>query len=359
MPRYRQVGIFGVGLLGGSVALALKERMLAEEIHGYDRDPEALAKGIAVGALDQVHAELGSWLGRLELGILAVPVGDIAGLALALAPYASAATLWTDVGSVKAPLVQPLGRIFPRYVGGHPMAGSERAGVENAHSGLLHNAIWALTPAADASAHDVEELKELVQDLRAVALLLEPELHDRLVARVSHLPYLLAVALNLLVDRDPERELLISLAAGGFRDITRVASGSVRMSRDMVSQNMAAVKAALADLRELLDELEVNLASPAALAGLGEQAKRTRDSLPIVQRSLLPRIFDLVVQVPDQPGEVARVTAAIASHGLNIRDIEVLAIREEGGAVRIGFRSQEERDQARQVISAAGYRVAR
>ena len=358
MPRYRRVGIFGVGLLGGSVALALKERMLVEEIHGYDQDPEALAKGIAVGALDRVHAELGSWIGQLELGILAVPVGDIANLALALAPYASAATLWTDVGSVKAPLV-PLGQIFPRYVGGHPMAGSERAGVENAHSGLLHNAIWALTPAADASAHDVEELKELVQDLRAVALLLEPELHDRLVARVSHLPYLLAVALNLLVDRDPERELLISLAAGGFRDITRVASGSVRMSRDMVSQNMAAVKAALADLRELLGELEVTLASPAALASLGEQAKRTRDSLPIVQRSLLPRIFDLVVQVPDQPGEVARVTAAIASYGLNIRDIEVLAIRDEGGAVRIGFRSQEERDQARQVISAAGYRVAR
>lgn len=359
MARYSKVGIFGVGLLGGSVALAIKERLLAEELHGYDRDPEALAKGIAVGALDQAHAELAPWIGDLELGILAVPVGDIANLASSIASYAHPSTLWTDVGSVKAPLLEPLREVFPRYVGGHPMAGSERAGVENAHSGLLHNAIWAITPGTDANRQDVEELGDLVQSLRAVALVLTPELHDRLVARVSHLPYLLAVALNLLVDRDPERDLLISLAAGGFRDITRVASGSVRMSRDMVSQNQAAVAGALADLRAILNELEATLADPGHLASLGEAAKRTRDSLPIVQRSLLPRIFDLVVQVPDQPGEVARVTAAIASRGLNIRDIEVLAIREEGGAVRIGFRTQEERDQARKVIAEAGYQVAR
>jgi prephenate dehydrogenase len=356
-PLFGKAGIFGVGLLGGSVALGLKERFLVEEVHAYDLDPKALEAALALGVADRAHAALGRWVGELDLAVLAAPVGALEELGRKVAEHASARTLFTDVGSVKGRVVQTLEALLPRYVGGHPMAGSERAGVENAHAGLLQNAVWVLTPTPRTDPADLEALKRLVEALGAYPVLLSPALHDRLVARVSHLPYLLAVALNLLVAQDPDRELLMFLAAGGFRDLTRVASGSPRMSRDMVSANKEALKEAIEDLKGLLARLEELLEEPEALLWAAEEAKRTRDGLPIVRRSLLPEMHDLVVQVPDRPGEIARIATALGGAGVNIKDIEVLAIRDEGGAIRLGFASREEKEKAREVLKEAGYRT--
>ncbi len=356
-PLFRKVGIFGVGLLGGSVALGLKERFLAEEVHAYDRDPEALEKALFLGAADRVHPEVGPWVGALELGILAAPVGALAELGEALAPFAHPESLWTDVGSVKGKVVGALEGLLPHFLGGHPMAGSERAGVENAHAGLLQNAVWVLTPTERTSAKAKEGVRRLVEALGAYPLEIPPLLHDELVARVSHLPYLLAVALNRLVAQNPHRDLLMFLAAGGFRDLTRVASGSPRMSRDMVVENKEALKGAIEELRAVLLELEGLLDEPESLLEVAEEAKRTRDSLPIVRRSLLPEMHDLVVQVPDRPGEIARIATALGEAGVNIKDIEVLTIREAAGALRLGFATREEKEAARRVLQGAGYRL--
>ncbi len=356
-PLFAKVGIFGVGLLGGSVALGLKERFLAEEIHAYDQDPEALEKALFLGVVDRVHPTLGPWVGELQLGVLAAPVGALVGLGRALAPFANPESLWTDVGSVKAKVVGALEGLLPHFLGGHPMAGSERAGVENAHAGLLQNAIWVLTPTPHTSPWAKEGIRRLVEALGAYPLEITPELHDNLVARISHLPYLLAVALNRLVAQSPHRDLLMFLAAGGFRDLTRVASGSPRMSRDMVVENKEALTEAIEELREVLWELEGLLDEPEALLRAAEEAKRTRDSLPVVRRSLLPEMHDLVVQVPDRPGQIARIATALGEAGVNIKDIEVLTIREEAGAIRLGFASREERERAREVLAQAGYRL--
>lgn len=356
-PLFAKVGIFGVGLLGGSVALGLKERFLAEEVHAYDRDPLALEKALFLGVADRVHTELGPWVGELGLGILAAPVGALVELGQRLAPLAHPESLWTDVGSVKAKVVAALEGLLPHFLGGHPMAGSERAGVENAHAGLLQNAVWVLTPTERTSLKAKEGVRRLVEALGAYPLEVPPFLHDRLVARISHLPYLLAVALNRLVAQSPERDLLMFLAAGGFRDLTRVASGSPRMSRDMVVANREALKEAVEELRAVLSQLEGLLEDPEALLEAAEAAKRTRDSLPIVRRSLLPEMHDLVVQVPDRPGEIARIATALGEAGVNIKDLEVLTIREEAGAIRLSFATREEKDAAKAVLQGAGYRL--
>ena len=356
-PLFRKAGIFGMGLLGGSVGLGLRERFLAQEVHAYDPDPEALEAALAVGAADRVHTELGAWTAELELGVLAAPVGVLPELGRAVRAHAAPHTLWTDVGSVKAPVVAALTPLLPRFVGGHPMAGSERSGVRHAHAGLLENAVWVITPSEATPPEDQRALAELVKHLGAYPLVLPPALHDRLVARISHLPYLLAVALNLLVAKNGEREHLMFLAAGGFRDLTRVASGSPRMSRDMVWENRAALREALADFRSVLEELEALLEDPEGLLAAAIRAKRTRDSLPIVRRSLLPEMHDLVVQVPDRPGQLARITSALGAAGVNIKDNEVLTIRDEGGAIRLGFGSREESVRAREVLEGVGYRV--
>ncbi|MCL6525730.1 MAG: prephenate dehydrogenase/arogenate dehydrogenase family protein [Thermaceae bacterium] len=356
-PVFGKVGIFGIGLLGGSVALGLRERFLAEEIHAYDPNPQALEDALALQVVDRVHTAPGGWIGELDLGILAAPVGVLVGEGQRLAPYAHPDSLWTDVGSVKAPVVQALSGVLPNFVGGHPMAGSEKAGVEAAHAGLLENAVWVLTPGPQTVPESLAKLRKLVGDLGAYPLEVAPELHDRLVARISHLPYLLAIGLNRLVAQDEHRDLLMYLAAGGFRDLTRVASGSPRMSRDMVVANRAALRGAIEDLRAILLELEDQLEAPETLLATAEEAKRTRDALPIVKRSLLPVMNELVVQVPDKPGQISIVSTALGSAGINIKNFEVLAIRDEGGAIRMGFASREEQEAARRVLEGIGYRV--
>lgn len=356
-PLFSKVGIFGIGLLGGSVALGLRERFLAEEIHAYDPDPQALEDALALQVVDKVHTSLGSWIGELDLGVLAAPMGVLVSEGQKLAGFSSPHTLWIDVGSVKLPVVEALTGFLPNFVGSHPMAGSEKAGVEAAHAGLLQNAVWVITPTPSTPAPALATLHELVQNLGAYPLEISPELHDRLVARISHLPYLLAVGLNRLVAKDPHQDLLMFLAAGGFRDLTRVASGSPRMSRDMLVANKEALRLAVEDLRSVMLELENLLDAPENLLEVAQDAKRTRDSLPIVKRSLLPVINELVVQVPDRPGQIATVSTALGNAGVNIKNFEVLAIRDEGGAIRMGFTTPEEREQARQILEGIGYKV--
>jgi len=349
------VGVFGLGLIGGSVALGLRERFLAGEVHGYDPSPQSRADALEVGAVDVVHEDLGEWIGTLEAGILAAPVGALTQLGHQIAPFARPDSCWTDVGGVKAPVVAALHGMLPNFVGSHPMAGSEHAGCANAHAALLENAVWVITPHPDTPWGHVDRIKAMVDALGAYPLLLNADLHDRLVARVSHLPYLLAVALTLMVGRDRDHEQLMFLAAGGFRDLTRVASGSPRMSRDMVAVNRDAIKGALEDLRGVIERLSGLLDDPDRLLEDATEAKATRDALPIVRRSLLPRMYDVVVSLPDRPGELARLTGACADRGVNIRDIEVLTIREEGEAIRLGFHTPEERDEARKVLTDSGY----
>lgn len=356
-PLFGKVGVFGTGLLGGSVALGLRERFLAEEVHAFDPDPQVLEAALFLGVADKTHANLGAWVSALDLGVLAAPAASLGELGSQIARFASANTLWTDVGSVKDPVVNTLSGLLPNFVGGHPMAGSEKAGVEAAHAGLLQNAVWVLTPVASTDPGVLERVKKLVEALGAYPLVIAPDLHDRLVARVSHLPYLLALALNLLVAQDADRELLMFLAAGGFRDLTRVASGSPRMSRDMVVENRQAILLAMEDLRSKLLDLEVLLDNPEVLLEAAQEAKKTRDSLPIVRRSLLPEMHDLVVQVPDKPGVIAKVATALGDAGVNIKDFEVLTIRDEGGAIRMGFATRDERQRAATVLEGLGYKV--
>lgn len=345
--------IAGVGLIGGSVGLGIRQRFLAEKVIGFDFDPEALEAARGMGVIDEAQLQPGTWLQDADLVILASPARTLVPSAKELAAYTRPETIFTDVGSVKAAICHELADL--RFVGGHPMAGSERIGVQNADAGLLENAVWVLTPNANTDARALSRVREFVEQLGANPIETTPEQHDRLVAAVSHLPYLSAVALTELAAQDKDRDLMMLLAAGGFRDLTRVASGSPRMSRDMVIGNRAALKDALASFRGYLDELEMLLGDPEAMLERTENAKRARDAFPIVRRSLLPARFEVVIAVPDRPGELARITQALGEANVNVRDIEVLSVREAGGALRLAFDDEAGLERGRQVLTAAGY----
>jgi prephenate dehydrogenase len=217
--------------------------------------------------------------------------------------------------------------------------------------------VWVLTPVAGTDTAALGQVEEFITQLGAKALQVAPEQHDRLVAAVSHVPYLTSLALTHLVARDQDHDLMMLLAAGGFRDLTRVASGSPRMSRDMVVGNRDAVRSTLANLGGQLQQLAELLDDPDALLDAAEAAKRTRDSLPIVRRSLLPARFEITIAVPDQPGQLAIITNALGDADVNIKDIEVLGIREAGGAVRLAFDDEDGLQRGSEALRAKGYEV--
>ena len=351
--EFRTVVIAGVGLIGGSIALGLRQRFLAERVIGLDPDADALEVARFHGVIDEARLEPGAWLEEADLVILATPSRTLTKLARELIPFLQDDAIVTDVGSVKRPIVEALRDV--RFVGGHPMAGSDRAGVANADAALVENAVWVLTPDEETDAEALTRVRRLVEHLGARPIELTPGQHDRLVARVSHLPYLAALALTQVANHDDERDLMMLLAAGGFRDLTRVASGSPVMSRDMVTANAAAVKDAITSFRGSLDALEAVLDDPEALLEAAETAKRARDAIPIVRRSLLPPRPEVVLAVPDTPGQLARITAACGEAGVNVKEIEVLSIREAGGAVRLAFEDQATLETAVEALRAAGY----
>lgn len=347
--------IAGLGLIGGSVGLGIRQRFLAERVIGFDQDPQALELALGRGAVSEVKLTLGEWLAEANLVILATPAKTIIPLARALAPYLGPHAVVTDVASIKGEIVAALSEL--RFVGGHPMAGSEKSGVAHADAALLENAVWVLTPSAQTDPAALALVREFVTHLGARPIKTDPERHDRMVAAISHVPYLAALALTSLIAKDGDKELMMLLAAGGYRDLTRIASGNPLMSRDMVIGNKAAIRETLRNLQAELSHLEALLDDPQALLEVAEQAKRTRDSFPIVRRSLLPAKYEIVVAVADKPGQLARMTGAIGEANVNIKDIELLGIREAGGAVRLAFEDEAQLKRAVQALKAVGYEV--
>lgn len=362
--RVATVAVAGVGLIGGSIGLGVRRHGVARRIIGFDVDPVTLEASHGMGVVDEAWLSAGPWLAEVDLLVLAAPSGSLVRLAETLLPHLRDGAVVTDVGSVKGPVVAGIRGLLARpemprvrFVGGHPMAGSERGGVLAANAGLLENAVWVLTPEPATDAAALELVRDFVTQLGARPIEMSPEQHDALAATVSHLPYLAAVALTGMVDEGEDRDLKMLLAAGGFRDLTRVASGDPRMSRDMVFTNRGAVLVALRRFREQLDSLESLLEEPASLLERAEAAKRARDGIPIVKRGLLPARYEATVAVLDQPGELARITRALADASINIKDLEVLNVRESGGALRLAFESADQLEGAAKALAAIGYQA--
>jgi len=353
-PLVGTVVIAGVGLIGGSIGLGLQQRFLAQRVIGFDSDPVVLDAALGLGVIDEAQLHAGPWLQAADLVILATPTRTLVRLAREIAPHLRPDCVVTDVGSAKGAVVAALDPEL-RFIGSHPMAGSERVGVLHADAGLLENAVWVITPTPRSDSQALALVQRLVGALGAHAIEVDPDLHDQLVATVSHVPYLAAVALTQVVASAEERELLMLLAAGGFRDLTRVASGSPRMSRDMVVANRDAVRAAARRFAAALAALADQLDDPEELLAAAEGAKRTRDALPVVRRSLMPVRYEVVVAVPDKPGQLAIITRALGEANVNIKDIEVLGIRETGGALRLAFDSLDEQNRGAAALRAAGY----
>src|SRR5436309_742011 len=284
--------IVGTGLIGGSIGLALRAR--GWHVTGRDRDRARAARAVELGALDAVGNDTGA-----ELTFVATPVGAVVGEARAAL---ASGGIVTDVGSVKTPIVA--GVDHPRFVGGHPMAGSEQEGVEGADASLFEGATWVLTPTEATDPDAYARVRSVVSSLGADVVALPPERHDALVAVVSHVPHLTAATLmRLATEGAEEHAALLRLAAGGFRDMTRVAAGHPGIWPDICSENRDAIVDTLDRLITALGETRdlVAKSDREALLGALERARAARMNLPA--RAARPEeLVELRVPVPDRPG---------------------------------------------------------
>ncbi|HIE53433.1 MAG TPA: prephenate dehydrogenase/arogenate dehydrogenase family protein [Armatimonadetes bacterium] len=256
---FNRVAIIGVGLIGGSFGLALKKRGLCREIVGFARTSRTLQAALARGAIDQTAESAEASAEGADLVYLATPVGAIVSLLERLGPHLSPGTIVSDAGSVKGVIVrraQTLAWPEAHFLGGHPMAGNEQAGIAAADPDLFAGAAYVLTPTEDTPAEVVARMQALVEGLGSRCYLLSPEVHDRTVAAISHLPHLIAATLMHLAERRAVTgEPAWELAAGSFDSATRVARSNPALWLDICFGNREEVLRAVAEFQEILRDL--------------------------------------------------------------------------------------------------------
>ena len=348
-PEPGRAVVVGTGLIGGSIGLRLRRN--GWHVTGRDRDQVRLDKALALGALDAVGDDPAA-----DITFVATPVAAVAGEARRALD--ATAGLVTDVGGVKASIVDAVAD--PRFVGGHPMAGSEQEGVEGAAAELFEGATWVLTPTEGTDAAAFAAVRQIVGTLGAEVVALPPDRHDELVAVVSHVPHLAAATLMRLADeRSEEHRALLRLAAGGFRDMTRIASGHPGIWPDICHENRVAILGVLDDLAAALRDMRDLVADgdrSGLLAALDE-ARAARVNLPARFRTAAD-LSEVRIPVPDRPGVVADVAILAADLDVNIVDLEIAHSTEGPQGVLVMLIERPSVEVFRAGLVGRGYRPA-
>jgi prephenate dehydrogenase len=355
----RSLAIVGTGLIGASAGLAAKRAGVAH-VSGWDADAEHLGLAREGGALDATSTSLEAALAGADLAIVAVPVASLPDqVARTLAAAPDAVTV-TDVGSTKAPVCAAAGD-DPRFIGGHPICGSETRGPGRATADLFDGATWFLTPLAATDPDRFRLLHGFVASLGARPVAIDPSAHDRLVAVTSHLPHLLANALinqagAARVDgHDP-----LAAAGGSLRDMTRIAGANPSVWVDIFLDNRAALLAALGEHRRLIDELEAALADgdePALARSIAEASDNRRRMLETAYADP-GELQRLRVHIPDRPGVLANVFQAFGVERINVADFTMEHMSpDRGGTLTILVAGEAEAERARALLESHGYGV--
>ena len=350
----QRLAIVGTGLIGASIGLAAK-RAGVERVTGFDAEPDTAAAALERGAIDEVAEELG----EAELTVVAVPVALLPAKVHEVLADGGGATV-TDVGSTKSAVVAAAGG-DPRFVGGHPVCGSEARGPAHANAEIFHDATWFLTPVAATDPDRYRTLHGFVTSLGAVPVAIDPGAHDRLVALTSHLPHVLAnVLLNQAGATRVEGHDPLAAAGGSLRDMTRVAGANPRIWVDIFLDNAEAVRDALGEHRRRIEQVEAALdAGDAGFLArwIGEAATNRRGMLADAYPDP-GELHRLRVHVPDRPGVLAGITQALGAERINIEDFELRHVSaERGGTLTLLIAGGGEAARAAALLEAQGYGV--
>lgn len=362
MTPFKNIAIIGVGVIGGSLGLSFKRKIPGIRILGVSRK-QTLDKALALGAIDQgfERQALESCLPKADLVFICAPISIIIEMLPKVAHAIRPGTLVTDVGSTKFEIIEKAKTCFKKdkyFIGGHPMAGNEGRSVEWADTLLFENATYVLTPSHKIPDALINHFINLIERIGAKTIMLDPQIHDQVAAAVSHLPQLLAVTLmNVIAQSGSQEEsaLFLKLAAGGFRDMTRIASSPYEIWKDIFQTNQENISSYIDTFIEHLRKMKNKLIQE-NLSEAFENAARNRLSIPHDTKGFLRPHFDLSVWVEDKPGEIAAISTKLAENRINIKDIEVLKIREgDSGTIRLSLETEADRQKAQKLLKEIGF----
>ena len=354
-------GFIGLGLIGGSIARALRQYHPDYRLIGYDVNRKATALAVSEGILDLELSSISSEFSSCDYIFLCAPVSFNDENLLALKAYLSKDCLLTDVGSVKSDIHRHIKELSleDQFIGGHPMAGSERTGFANSKALLLQNAYYILTPTASVRKEWVEKYRELVTSLKAIPLVITCEKHDYITAAISHLPHVIAASLvNLVKEEDGSEGLMKMIAAGGFKDITRIASSSSDMWQQICLKNGENISHILGHYIEALTQAkeQIDAENETALYSMFEDSRDYRNSMPNSSAGPIKKQFALYCDIIDEAGGIATIATILASNHISIKNIGIIHNREfEEGVLRIEFYDEDSAANASKLLQKYRY----
>ncbi len=358
---YKKIGFIGLGLIGGSIARAIKEKRPAIRIYGHASHEETIAEAYNAGVIENMRLIDLDQFADMDMLFLCGPVGVNIEYLESLKPVLSPHCIITDVGSVKGDIHRAIDRLglSGQFIGGHPMTGSEKTGFSNSSSLLLENAYYILTTDEPSLSDAVDEFAGFLSLLGAIPIRMTPDRHDHATAAISHLPHVVAAALvNLVHDNDDPNEIMKTIAAGGFRDITRISSSSPVMWQHICMAN----RDEILNLIDIYDEelqrfrSAIDTADEREIASLFSAAKNYRDSMPIKNKGLIPSVYESYLDIQDEVGGIAKIANVLAEHEISIKNIGIIHNREyEDGVLRIEFYHEQDQLEAELFLSNLGY----
>lgn len=338
-----KIGFIGLGLIGGSIAKTIRRIYPDITLIAYDVDRESLSLALNEHVIDTACDCMSDEFALCRYIFLCAPVQKNTDFLQKLSKYAGEHCTITDVGSVKTPIHQEIAHtpLAPYFIGGHPMAGSERSGYEHATAYLLENAYYILTVTPEADSVMIDEFRRFISSLGAIPLILDYKEHDFVTAAISHLPHVLASCLvNLVKDLDNESETMKRIAAGGFKDITRIASSSPAMWQQVCLTNREQIVNLMDSFISSMEQTKEKIASSDGiyLSDFFLSAKDYRDSITITGSGPLPQVHEIFCDMKDEAGEIAALATILAVNHISIKNIGIIHNREfQEGVLHIEF----------------------
>lgn len=357
------IGFIGLGLIGGSIAKAIRRVYPNYQIIGYDKDPDTLKNSQKDGTLTLAVQEVDQHFSSCDYIFLCAPVSYNLEYLKILKPILKEGCILTDVGSVKGPIHKAVAEegLESVFIGGHPMVGSEKAGYSHCSDRLIENAYYFLTPTNQVSEKKITDFSQFIEELGAMTILLDPNRHDYITASISHVPHIVAAELVHLVRKaDDSSGMLKQLAAGGFKDITRIASSSPTVWEQISMENASNIKGlllqAIEDLQKVADALDRR--DVTYIHQYFKDAGDYRDSVPDQAVGLMQKTYELFVDIPDEPGTLAATTTFLALHNISIKNVGIIHNREyEEGVFKIVLYDDDSAKKAYHILKDRNYNV--
>lgn len=357
VKKIERISIVGLGLIGGSIAKALKNSNYNFSIYAFDQ-PGILKKAKAENVIDQVLEKPEDCV-KSDLIFLCLPLNKNIEIFKKILPLIKENTILTDVSGIKLIFQKEWERIKSRgiYIGGHPMSGKEVSGFDNSDPLLFENAVYIVTE--DLNQDELHlEFKKIIEILGAHILQIPAKQHDVIAASVSHLPQLLAVTLVNSASLKTDEYNFLDLAAGGFRDMTRIASSDFNIWDAVISRNKNQILTAIEEFEYELKNVKnwIHNNEMDFLRNYFDSARERRDEIPINSKGFMTPVYDIFIFVKDEPGVISKISTKLYENNINIKDIELLKIREgNGGTFRISFESKIIAEKAKELIGKLGY----